>query len=136
MQYRQNGGYEERTERPIGELFSELANETGTLIKQELELAKTELKRSAQHASKGATSLGIGAVLGAYGAMAVLAGVIALLATFMPVWVSAMLVGIAMLVGAFVFIKKGTAEFKATEMAPRESIQSVREDVLWLTKRK
>jgi hypothetical protein len=35
---------EQLQEQPIGELLKELANETTTLVKQELELAKAEMR--------------------------------------------------------------------------------------------
>jgi hypothetical protein len=38
----------------VGELFSEVAEDLRTLMRQEIELAKAELRRSATRAGKGA----------------------------------------------------------------------------------
>jgi formylmethanofuran dehydrogenase subunit B len=48
-----------RDERSIGDLFSELANETGTLIRQEVSLAQAEMTKKATEAGKNAASIAI-----------------------------------------------------------------------------
>lgn len=44
---------DELRERPVGELLKQLANETTTLVKQELELAKAEMREKAGKAGPG-----------------------------------------------------------------------------------
>ena len=41
-----------KEDRSIGDLFSELANETGTLIRQEVSLAQAEMTKKATDAGK------------------------------------------------------------------------------------
>ena len=45
-----------RDDRSLGELFSELAQETSTLVRQEVNLAKTEMTQKASRAGKQGTS--------------------------------------------------------------------------------
>jgi hypothetical protein len=45
-------------DRPVGELLKQLANETTTLMRQELELAKVEVKAEAKKAGTGAGLFG------------------------------------------------------------------------------
>jgi hypothetical protein len=101
----------------------------------EVQLAKLELKENALRMGKGAGFIGAGAVSGIAAFLSLLAGVIALLSTFMPVWVSALIV--ALVVGGIglMLAKRGMNIIKQSELAPREAIDSVREDVLWLKKR-
>ena len=40
------------TERSVGELFGDLATETGTLVRQEIHLASRELSQKASHAGR------------------------------------------------------------------------------------
>ena len=53
-----------KDERSIGDLFSELANETGTLIRQEVALAQAEITQKATDAGKNAASIAIGGFVG------------------------------------------------------------------------
>lgn len=48
----------------VGQLLGEISGDISTLMRQEVELAKTELKQSASQASKGAGMLGGAAVAG------------------------------------------------------------------------
>jgi len=41
-----------RDDRPLGELFTDLVQDTGTLVRQEVQLAKAELTQSAAQAGK------------------------------------------------------------------------------------
>src|SRR3954464_4409404 len=59
-------------DRPVGELLKQLSEETTTLVKQELDLAKAELAQKGQQGGKGAGLFGGGGLLGlmAFGAPA------------------------------------------------------------------
>jgi hypothetical protein len=58
---------QELAERPIGDLLKELANETTTLVRQELELAKAEVREKGRQAGPG---FGMWGAAGAVGLMA------------------------------------------------------------------
>ena len=51
-----------RPDASLGELFSEMTQNLGTLFRQEVELAKTEAKEEATAAGKAAAMLVVGAV--------------------------------------------------------------------------
>lgn len=123
------------SEPSLGELFSDLTRETKQLVRKEIQLAKLELKENATRMGKGAALIAAGAVLALGANLALLGALIALLATFMPVWVAALAVGLIFGAVAFALIKKGITIVKQSEFAPREAIESVREDVLWLKNR-
>jgi len=83
-----------KEEKSLGELFSELATETSTLVRQEVALAQTELSQKATRVGKNVGFLAVGGFV-AYAAMlAVLAGIIMLLGLVIPVWLSAIIVGL------------------------------------------
>ena len=124
-----------RSEPSLGELFGDLARETKQLVRAEVELAKVELKESATRVGKGAGFIGAGAILGIGATLCLLAALVALLATFMPVWAAALIVAIVIGGIGFVLANKGMGMIQRTDLAPRETIETVREDVLWLKKR-
>jgi len=54
------------------------------------------------------------------------------LANFMPLWLSALLVAIVLSIAAYVLINSALTALKKTQWAPKESIESIKEDAKWL----
>ena len=120
-----------RDGRSLGELFSELAQETSTLVRQEVNLAKTELSKKASTAGKHVGVLAAGGALAYAGLLAILAGVIALLNDIMPLWAASLLVGIVVAVGGYILVRRGLDALKREDFAPRETIETLKEDQRW-----
>lgn len=118
-------------ERSIGELLGELATQTTTLFRQELALAKVELAQAANRAGRNAGYLVVGGAV-AYAAVLVFAAMfIVLLAQAIPWWAAALVVGVVLGVIAAVLIVKALAAFKQMELAPRQTIETLKEDAQW-----
>lgn len=122
----------QKDERSIGELFSELAAETGTLIRQEVSLAQVELTAKASKVGKNVGFLAVGGAVGYAALLAILAGIIIGLSYLMPAWLAAILVGVVVGIAAFVLISSALAELKKTNIKPEESVESIKEDAQWL----
>ncbi|MBA3353630.1 MAG: phage holin family protein [Blastocatellia bacterium] len=122
----------EKDERSIGDLFTELAAETGTLIRQEVALAQVELTAKATSVGKNIGFLAIGGAVGYAAMLAILAGVILGLSYFMPAWVAAILVGGVVGIAAFVLISSALTEIRKTNITPEETVDSIKEDAQWL----
>ncbi len=119
-------------QRPLGELFSELASETATLVRHEVELAKVETTAKLKTAAMTAAQLAAGGAIALLGALALLAGVILVLGLAIPLWASALVVGILIsAVGGFLVVRS-LAAFKRFDIAPRETLQALRDDKQWL----
>jgi hypothetical protein len=123
-----------KEERSLGELFSELAGETGTLVRQEVSLAQVELTRTAAKAGKNIGFLLIGSAVAYAALLALAAAVILGLAQFIPAWLSALLVGTAIGVAAYFIIASALARLRETDPVPRETIETLKEDAEWLKK--
>lgn len=124
-----------KPDESIGDLIGDLTDEARTLIRQEIELAKLELKQTARHMGAGAGMIGAGAVFGHAALLSFGAMLIALLSTFMQVWLSALIVAVLFGVVAMILARKGQDTIKRESVTPKETIQTVREDVIWLKKR-
>jgi MFS family permease len=124
----------QKDERSIGDLFSELAAETGTLVRHEVALAQAELTAKAAHVGKNVGFLAIGGAVGYAAVLAILAGVILALSYFIPAWAAAILVGAIVGVVAFVLISSALTELKSTSIKPEETVESIKEDAQWLKK--
>src|SRR5215210_754534 len=93
-----------RDDRSLGDLFAELAQETSTLVRQEVNLAKTEMSQKASRAGRRIGILAAGGAVAYAGLLAILAAVIVLLNNVMPLWVSALLVGLVVAVVGYLLL--------------------------------
>jgi len=121
----------QREERSLGELFAELTRETSTLVRKEVELAKTELTDKATRAGKNVGFLAVGGAVAYAGVLAVVAGVILLLGQAIPLWVSALLVGLLVTGGGYFLVQKGLTALKHMDMVPHRTIETLKEDTEW-----
>ncbi|HEX2639779.1 MAG TPA: phage holin family protein [Pyrinomonadaceae bacterium] len=122
----------QREERSIGDLFSELATETSTLIRQEMALAQTEMTQKATKAGKNVGYLAVGGAVGYAGLLAIVAGVIMGLSYLMPAWIAALLVGAVVAIASYVLISSGLTALKNMEVKPTATVETIKEDAQWL----
>lgn len=123
-----------RDERSIGDLFSELAGETTTLIRQEITLAQTELTQKAVNTGKNVGFLVIGSAIAYAALLAVLAAIIIGLGSVIPMWLSALIVGIVVGIIAAIMVFSSLNKLKNTDLAPQQTIETLKEDAQWLKK--
>ncbi len=123
---------EVKEERSLGDLFSELAAETSTLVRQEVSLAQTELTQKATVVGKDIGFLVVGGAVGYAALLAVLAALVIGLAHFIPAWLAALIVGIVVGIVAFVLISSALKSLKKTDLTPRQTVESLKEDAEWL----
>jgi uncharacterized membrane protein YqjE len=121
----------DKQDRSIGELFSQLASETSLLIHQEIDLAKVELTQKAKTVGLNVGYLVLGGAVGYAALLAFLAALIILLANIMPWWAAALLVAVLVGIVAAVLISKALASLKKTEVAPRQTVETLKEDAQW-----
>ncbi len=124
-------GRDSKDDRSLGELFSELAQDTSTLVRKEVQLAKTEMSQKASRVGKDVGFLAAGAALAYAGLLAVLAGVIVLVGQVIPMWLSAFLVGLVVAGVGYFLLRRGLDALKREDLAPRQTIQTLKEDHQW-----
>ena len=110
------------------ELLVELWENTETLVRQELTLAKTELDEKIAQAKSDVTKAAIGGAMLYLGLLALTTAVILFLAKFMAAWVSALLVAIVMVGVGYFLVQKGK-ELKPKQLTPERTMRSIRQDV-------
>ena len=119
-------------ERPVGELVKELAGQTSTLVRQELDLAKAEMSQKATVAGKGAGLLGGAAVAGLLAAGSLTACLILALSEVVPDWLAALIVALVIGAIAAVLALQGRNRIRAaTPPVPEQTVETVKEDVEW-----
>jgi MFS family permease len=126
-----NGGDDLR-ERPLGDLLKQLADQTGTLVHQEIDLAKAEMAAKGKQAGKGAGLLGAAALIGLLAAGALTAFLIMLLDGALANWLSALIVAVVFAAIAGVLALQGRKKIQAaTPPMPEQTVETVKEDVEW-----
>jgi uncharacterized membrane protein YqjE len=123
---------DELHDRPIGELLKQLANETTTLVRQELDLAKAEMR---EKAGKSGPAFGMWGAAGATGLLALgslTAFLILALDGAMPNWLAALIVGLVYAAVAGVLYLRGKRRVEeAGSPVPEKTIETMKEDVQW-----
>ncbi len=117
-------------ERSLGELFGDLSRETSTLVRQEVTLAKAELTQTATQVGKDVSVLAVGGAIAYAGLLALLAAVVLGLVAFgLPAWLSALIVGVVVAGGGYALVRQGLSALKGVNMAPRQTMETLTEDV-------
>lgn len=121
-----------KTERSFSALLSDLAAETGTLLRQEISLFKAELSENLGRAGRGVGFLVAGALLAFSGWLALLAAAILGLALVLPGWAAALIVGGVVLGIAGLLLWLGRSRIAPEGLVPRRTLESLREDEAWV----
>ena len=119
-------------DRSAGDLLKELSEQTSTLVRQELELAKAELSEKGKQAGTGAGILGGAGLFGLLALGALTACLVMALDTGMEGWLAALIV--AAVYGAIAAVLALTGKNKVREAAPavpEQTVETVKEDVEW-----
>jgi hypothetical protein len=121
-----------KEDRSLGELFTELAANTGTLVRQEVALAQAEVTHKVTKAGKNVGSLVVGGAVAYLAVMSLTAALIIGLAAFMPAWLSALIVAVIFGAVSYFLITSALAQLKQVDPLPRETIETIKEDAQWL----
>lgn len=122
----------ELRQHSTGELVKQLSEQTSTLVRQEIELAKVELQEKGKTVGEGAAVAGAGAVLALLALGTLTALVISLLDKAMDFSMAALIVTLVYGAAAAVFAITGRERIKkGMPPAPERTIETVKEDVQW-----
>lgn len=127
-----NGESNELRSHSTGDLVKQLSEQTTTLVRKEIELAKVELSEKGKVAGKGAGMFGGAGVVGLLALGTLTAMILALLDKAMDFWVAALIVTVIYGAIAAVLAMSGRDRIKAaTPPAPEQTVETVKEDVQW-----
>jgi len=131
-----------KEERSLGDLFSELATETSTLVRQEVALAQVELTQKATRAGKQVGFLVVGGAVGYAALLVILAAIViglTLLIASLSGWtliasaaLAALIIGVIVGAVAYVLVTGALTALKNSDLAPRQTIESVKVDAKWI----
>ncbi len=124
---------EPQGERSLADLFADLAQDTSTLVQQEIQLAKNELGQAVAKVAKNIGMLVVGGVLLLAASLALIATLIlALGALGMPSWVAALIVTLVFAGVGLALVARGRTALKNADLLPRQTIETLKEDQEWI----
>jgi|SRR5215207_2117235 len=118
--------------RPLGDLFGDLATEMSNLVRQEVALAKVEIAGKAKHVGRNVGYLVIGGAVAYAALLAIIAALIMLLASVVPHWGAALIVGAVVGGIGWLLIGKAMTALQQTDLTPRETVETLKEDATWM----
>ena len=118
--------------KPLGDLFSDLASDMSNLVRQEVTLAKVEITQKAKHVGRNIGYLVVGGAIAYAALLAVIAAVIMLLAKVLPEWGATLLVGILVAGIGWLLIGKALTALQETDVTPRQTVETLKEDATWM----
>jgi len=125
-----------RDDRSASELLRDLSQQTGDLVRQEMELAKAELREKGKAAGMGAGMFGGAGLVGLYAVGALIAAAILGLGTAVDAWLAALIVGAVLGAVAGILALSGKKKVEqASPPVPEQAIESSKEDVEWTKQR-
>src|SRR4026208_1832375 len=118
--------------RPLGDLFGDLATEMSNLVRQEVALAKVEVTQKAKYLGRNIGYLVVGGAVAYAALLAIIAAIIMLLAQVVPHWGAALFVGVVVGGIGWLLIGKAMMALQQTELTPRETVETLKEDATWM----
>lgn len=114
--------------RTVGELFADLANDFSSLVRKELQLARVETMEKVNYATQSIIWIVAGGMIGYAGFIALVIASIVGLAMFMPLWLSALILGLVLVIISAILIQSGRSSLKAMSIVPEKTVESLQED--------
>jgi hypothetical protein len=122
-----------KQDRSIGELFGQLTQDMTLLVRQEIQLARTEMSEKLSRFTTNLVSVLSGGFVAYLGGLALVAALILAvrdLANISLAW-SALIVGAVLAIVGYVMLQKGVKEIKRVDLAPRRTVETLKDDVQW-----
>ena len=119
-------------DRSLGELMKRLADETGTLVRQEIDLAKAEMREKGQKIGTGTGYLAAAALVGLLALGSLTAFLILALDGVIPNWLAALIVGLVYAaVAAYLAVRGRDTLREAGRPVPEQTQATIEEDLEW-----
>ncbi len=101
------------------------------LVRQEVALAKTEMSDKAARAGRNAGVLAVGGAIAYAGLLALVAAAIIGLAHALAWWLSALIIGVLVVVIGVGLMWTGFAALRHADLVPHRTVPPLKEDAEW-----
>lgn len=116
----------------LGTLLRSLGEDMGTLVRQEIRLAKAEAGHTARRVAADSAWIGAGAVIAAVGGVClVVALALGLGALLDSYWLGTLITGALLVLIGAIAAWKGVRDLQRGEFAPTRTVETLRDDAEW-----
>lgn len=119
-------------DRSLGELVSDLSEDLSTLVRKEIELAKTETVEKVSSVGRNVGSMVAGGLVAYAGAICLLIAIAIGLSNWLPAWLAALIVGAVVLVIGLVMVQAGRSALQHMSVAPEKTIRTLKDNTEWV----
>lgn len=121
-----------QSEASVSQLLGSLATETGSLVRQELQLATTEVGEKAKNAAADVAIVAAAGALFHAGLLALVFAVVVGLGTLVPMWISALIIGVVGMGSGYALVRRGLESLRGLDLVPQQALNAVRQDKVWM----
>lgn len=121
-----------RERESLGELLSELATQSASLVRDEVALARQELLEKVKVLQSATMVIAVGAMLALVSVLIFSATAILALSEYLKPWQSALIVGLVFAVAASISIAVGLSRLRQTTLKPEQTVETLEENKEWL----
>jgi uncharacterized membrane protein YqjE len=122
--------------RSLGDIVGDISRDLSTLVRQEMDLAKSEIKQEVAKAGKGAGMFGGAGAAGYLSLLLLSLALTWLLDNWMPLELAALIVGLLWAIVAAALAARGRRELKQANPQLPITQQTLKEDVQWARNQK
>lgn len=117
--------------RSLGQIVGDITSDMSTLVRQEIDLAKSEMKQEVSKLGKGAGMLGAAGLAGYFTLFFLSFALAYLLDNWLPLELAALIVALLWGIAATVLALSGRKQLKQANPQLPVTQQTIKEDVQW-----
>jgi hypothetical protein len=132
-EYERTGGSTVRPagESSLGELFTALTTDMTTLVRKEVELARTETVEKISKATRSVVYMVAGGMLAYAGLIGLIIAAIVALSNVMELWLAALIVGLVVIIIGAILLQSGRSMLQRLSIVPEKTVESIKESTEW-----
>jgi len=117
--------------RPESGIAGTIVEDLQTIVRAEVRLAAAELGDKVRQGAKSGPALGAAGVLGFLSAAVLVTVCVAALTIVMPLWLSALLMGVVLALGAAGAYTLGRLALEEVDPVPQQTLETIKDNVDW-----
>lgn len=118
-------------ETSLGELFTALTTDMTTLVRKEVELARTETVEKISKATRSVVFMIAGGMLAYAGLIGLIIAAIVALGNVMDLWLAALIVGLVVIIIGAILLQSGRSRLQQLSIVPEKTVESIKESTEW-----
>jgi len=121
----------QNSEPSLGDLFTSLTSDLTTLVRKEIDLARTETMEKVSGVTRSVVMMVAGGLVAYAGLIALIMAAIFLLNRAMSLWLSALIVGIVVIIVGAILLSMGKSSLNNMTVVPEKTVETMKDNTEW-----